>query len=590
MKLVQLRIVAAGERGWASEPLPFGLPVTSLYAPNGSGKTPLIQSIVYCLGYPATFRQDIMNHCESAVLDVEFQGSIVSFTRKFSSEFQMRVVDPDGDELEFSSERQFSEWLFEALGMQFPALVGLDKKQTHPYASTVLPIFYVDQDLGYADVYKAPKGFIQDQAVEMVRLCFGLPPRHSYDLKGELLRAKEALGFLDRRVVDQQKIIADMGQRIDDREATRNELTERAGRVDAELAKLQDAVGARNGTSAAMEELREQRASAVGELRREVSALRNRLSGIAEIRSEIDSEIQTLSLNEESRRVFVSFQEICRNPDCGLLLGTSESYAKNLVYLKDQIKDLERNAERASARLGEMTTSLERQEAELTALVERIRQDANAGTAKQLVGAIQELTRQAYQLGQTIGAIDTLRAERGKLLKLENERGRVQDQIANLQAGGRADLEFNALRTRIQDKVAEWLDVLHAKNISRKVSIDLNFQFRFGDEPFAVFKGSTKARAILAIHAAIFEEYLSDESRPYRFLILDTPKQQDMQTGDIANFLRVLAEKCQALRGQVIFSSTEYHYDVGDSGKEWRPTFDGFEQLMYLGFPSQVQQ
>lgn len=63
----------------------------------------------------------------------------------------------------------------------------------------------------------------------------------------------------------------------------------------------------------------------------ELYELRNRVAVIETIRAEIDGEIKTLGLNEVARRVFTSFQEICRMSNCGLFIGSTESYGKNLL-------------------------------------------------------------------------------------------------------------------------------------------------------------------------------------------------------------------------------------------------------------------
>lgn len=74
---------------------------------------------------------------------------------------------------------------------------------------------------------------------------------------------------------------------------------------------------------------------------------------------------------------------------------------------------------------------------------------------------------------------------------------------------GRADLEFNKLRLRIRELTVKWMDVLNTPNVSRDIEIDLDFRFRFGHEPVDIIGGSTKSRLILAIHAALFEHYLT---------------------------------------------------------------------------------
>ena len=60
----------------------------------------------------------------------------------------------------------------------------------------------------------------------------------------------------------------------------------------------------------------------------------------------------------QARRLFASFEDICSNPACGLFLGSSESYGKNLLYLKDQVKDLQRNTEFQRARIDELNNAL----------------------------------------------------------------------------------------------------------------------------------------------------------------------------------------------------------------------------------------
>ncbi|RMU25494.1 AAA family ATPase [Pseudomonas avellanae] len=50
MKFESLEIIQNNPDGWRSGELEFGEAITQLYAKNGSGKTPLIQAIMFCLG------------------------------------------------------------------------------------------------------------------------------------------------------------------------------------------------------------------------------------------------------------------------------------------------------------------------------------------------------------------------------------------------------------------------------------------------------------------------------------------------------------------------------------------------------------
>ena len=117
----------------------------------------------------------------------------------------------------------------------------------------------------------------------------------------------------------------------------------------------------------------------------------------------------------------------------------------------------------------------------------------------------------------------------------------------------------------------------------REVDIDLDFRFRFGREPVDIIGGSTKSRLILAIHAAIFEHYLEQPDRPFRFLILDTPKQQELSSDALKKFLDALCLICEKQDGQVLISASEYRHQIREGDKEWLPEYDGAEKKMYLG-------
>lgn len=136
---------------------------------------------------------------------------------------------------------------------------------------------------------------------------------------------------------------------------------------------------------------------------------------------------------------------------------------------------------------------------------------------------------------------------------------------------------------QLRELAVKWMDILDTKNVSCNVNIDLEFRFRFNAEPLDLFSGSTKIRLVLAIHAALFEAYISVPSRPLRFLILDTPKQQELHTEDLAKYLLELERLCAVNNAQLIFPSTEYDHLTSQLDKRWLPQFKGVDHSMYLG-------
>ncbi|MHA6912112.1 hypothetical protein ACQUJO_03050 [Ralstonia pseudosolanacearum] len=584
MRLLSLEIEPLGQNGWESPLLEFGQRTTLIFAKNGSGKTPVIQSLAASLGFPPRFRDEILAKCSAVTLEAENEGEPLIIRRVLgakNSEFHA-ILAHRGVESEYFNEGSFSVALFEALGLEAPRLVSNKGEAAQPYISTVLPVFYLNQGDGYTAAYKSTNSFILDQFVEMIRFVFGLNPKHSFKIKKNLIDEKAALEAQTRKIVAAQRVFEIQSRGIDDSSANQETLQRRAADLAAQIETLRDTVDAKGTASSTLTELLRQKDQQIRSKQIELSDLQNRVSGIDAIRIEIEGEVKTLGLNEEARRVFSSFHEICGAPNCGLFIGSTESYGKNLLYLRDQIKDLDRNTLRTEMRIEQLEEVLTDLRAERQVLVDKLDSPATAGV-DQLVTAVQALTKQLVEVQAELGRIAALNAERSKLFKLEAERLRIQDRIDAISNTGRADIEFNKLRLQLRELAVKWMDVLDAHNVSRNVDIDLELRFKFNGESLDLFSGSTKIRLVLAIHAALFEAYISEPSRPFRFIILDTPKQQELHTEDLANYLTELENLCAAKNAQLILSSTEYDHPTGQQDKRWLPMYKGPDQPMYLG-------
>lgn len=588
MRLISLKVEARGTNGWESPTLEFGKRITFLFAKNGSGKTPLIQALSFCLGYPVTFRQDINDHCEAVVLTVQIDTETLTFKRVLAKDFQATTTYGTGDIKEFSNEAEFAGFVSDLVGLSLPKLVSTNKQATQPYMSTLLPLFYREQSDGYSDVYSPPKSFISDQFVEMARFVFGLSPKNSFLAKSDLLKAREDLDSLDRRLVRQQQILSDHGSEIDERPNIETILDQRSTEISEQLAAAKDSAGSDATMNGALENLILQKRQEQHRLNQEVAALSERVNGISSIRGEIETEIDTLSLNEEARNIFDSFNEICASPSCGLFMGSQETYAKNLLYLRDQIKDLERNASLARIRIDEIKGNVTGIGQEVQLLTNELSKQVVSNGVRQIIAVVQDLTKELLQIERQRSNLKFFRIEQGKYISLSNDRERILDKIANLSSTGKADLEFNKFRNRLRELTIKWLDILETKNVSRDLEIDLELRVKFGGEKLEAFSGSTKIRVVLAIQAALFELYLELPARGFRFIVLDTPKQQEMHTGDLAKFLDQLALICRKLDAQLIFSSTEFRFPIEADDTEWTPSYSGPEQLMYLGRVAEV--
>lgn len=438
----------------------------------------------------------------------------------------------------------------------------------------------------YRPAYRAPSSFIADQFAEMVRFAFGLNPKHSFEVKKSLIDEKSALEAQTRKIVAAQRVLEYQSRGVDDSDANQAALQRISENLTQQIDGLRASVDAKGTASSTLSELLRQKDVQIRARQLELFELQNRVAGIETIRAEIDGEVKTLGLNEEARGVFTSFQEICRVPNCGLFLGSAESYGKNLLYLKDQIKDLERNSQRAEIRAEHLEERLAELNSERQTLVESLESPSTSGV-DQLVTAVQALTKQLVGVQGELARISGLKDERSKLFKLEQERDRIQDRIDGLTNSGRTDHAFNDLRRKLRELTVKWMDMLDTTSVSRNIDIDVNLRFTFGGETLETIgsggTSSTTSRLVLAIHAALLEAYLADKAHPFRFLILDTPKQDELHTGDLARYLTELEKMCEANDAQLLFSSTEYDHPTAKQDKRWLPTYRGPEKPMYLG-------
>ena len=86
----------------------------------------------------------------------------------------------------------------------------------------------------------------------------------------------------------------------------------------------------------------------------------------------------------------------------------------------------------------------------------------------------------------------------------------------------------------------------------------------------------------------LFEILISKELPQIEFLIFDTPRQHDIEAEHFANFISKLKRLVENQSAQIIFSTTEYHYENQISDVEWVPQFPGAEQNMFLGTQEQL--
>lgn len=583
MKLHSIKIQPRKPNGLESDELFFGAEITELFGPNGCGKTPIIKSIAYALGYPVRYREDILERCDSVRLTLQTSGGLLRITRRICPEFDVEIQRPDGQKDTFYKDRDFSQHMFDLLGIPSPTLTSVANEATPPYMATLLPLFYLDQDIAYTTAYKAPSSFIRDQHAEMSRLMFGLQPKHSFDHKRLLLERKKRLEVLDQRIVDKEKKIHDLVGRLGRMRRPLRDVDSEIAATTASLNSLKSSHGTMSDAQLALDGMLYDKKSLRRQLAAEISDLQARIRSFEKIKAEIETELNTLSLNEEARRLFASFKDICANPSCGLFISSSESYGKSLLYLRDQIKDLERTNSLHEKRIEALSLEMGYLNKEIGDLEEQSRSSSNSPDVGSLVDIIGGLTRNIIALQEEAAALESIDQSEREYVELLNERSGVQDELASLDSRpGSNDLRALKIRGELRERIRFWLDVLQTRNVSREVNVDSDFETVFGNEKLSQFTGSTLLRVVLSLRTAAFEVYAKDPAKELRFLILDTPRQQDIEKEALARYISELKKLAGAARAQIVFSTTDYHYDCNERDAQWSPQFSGAEQKMFL--------
>lgn len=486
--------------------------------------------------------------------------------------------------MEFVSEREFSRFLLSLWGLEDPVVTTVGNAASHLYSPLVLPLFYLDQDHGYAHEYYASVRFIKDQYAEVMRLVFGLGAKNAFDRRRERNELKEKLEYLDRAVVRSERLIEELTADIGGARRPHDELERDLQIAQQGLEQLRESGGAAESVNVEQDNRFAQLQKQGRLLAHERSELEARIRGFLQIKNEIEVEANTLSLNEEARRVFASFDAICVNENCGLFVRSSANYGKSLLYLRDQIKDLERTNSIHQRRIDEIDI----EQSQVFTQIADIR-TRRAASPDNSVAALVEVTAQLTE--RVIGLKRAAQTE-AEILKLEtayvkqlDERNWVQGRLANLDGGARTgDLELLKTRNSLAERIKFWLEVLRTSNAGRDVQVDVDFNVTFAGQKVSKFHGSTLTRIVLAIRTAAFDLVTQGSGRRTpSFFILDTPRQQDISRDDLAEFIAQLQNLASERSVQVIYSTTNHRYGVGEGDMEWLPKFPGAEHPMYLG-------
>lgn len=580
MKLISIKIKGRDIVGLESEELIFGTNITEFYGPNGCGKTPLLQSISYCLGYPCKFRDDIYKLCKSATLTFTIANNIFRATRDFENTDFILTLEQNEETLRFYNQADYSKHIFELLSLSYPSLLTTQNKQSYPYLSTILPIFYLDQDLGYSKFYYSPSNFIRDQFSEMLRIVFSLPEKHSFDAKKKAINITEEIKYLDNSLAVQRRNIEIAKETHKDKNI--EAIDSSIDNLKNELSELKNSKSLKNDSLFSIEAVIKKQKENLNDLKSKLNFMERRESSLLQIMKEINTEIETLNLNEEAKRIFRSFEEICPSLDCKMFSRSSESYAKHLLYLKDQIKDIERSLNLDSDRHDKIEQEIiytSKTIEDLSTMRNNIIEEEDISS---VIDAISEISSMLFKLQLEKNELNKITILEDKYIEMLNKREYALDELAGLEKNRQSIPRLAKIKTTLRDKFINWLKVLKTPNIDFNVTFENDFSPIMGYETLEQLKGSTKVRAILAYRTALIESMLELDCKSFMFAIFDTPKQHEIHYEDIDNFIMNLKTLSKRYNFQFIFSSTEYKYEGDTDDVLLTPKYPGEQHNMFL--------
>jgi hypothetical protein len=495
--------------------------------------------------------------------------------------------------LRFSDEKSFSAWMIAPLGIPERTLANRAGEPVPPYMSILIPTFWVDQDLGWTDVYRpvSTHNFINDQQSEVMRWMLGVQQKHQPVDNSAFVRAKERLESVREQIAIKRNTIQALEPDVGPERgpAALNALLSRKSAVLEELRSHSSVLESLAQSSSALDlrlaELAQQRDAA----RYTVSTAERRLEDIQRSGQEIEAGVEILEMNEVAADAFRIF---CGNESCQFFRRPEESYGRQLLYLKDQMKDFEVSSKSLALELESLRAVAKDAEQRLRQALEEKQRVIAPTAGGTIIPVIEAITKELSDVSLRLDRAQLIAREESRLEAFVDLALRYEEEVKQLRPGRGAGSDLTRLgdaRAVFLSSFQGWLDSLSAQNIPRPIVVDDDLKVLLGSERFSENSsqsGSTRTRIVLALHAALIETSLKIHGYHPGFLVLDTPRQHELHSEDLAAFVRRFQEMSQreAVPVQIVIAATEQIAGVGALNEEiWRPILGTPGEPRYFG-------
>jgi hypothetical protein len=588
VRLESFRYIAKRD-GWETPRLHFGALFTVVEGLNGSGKTPVMKGIMQALGHEIALPPEVLAKCSAAQVELTIDGKPVTLTRFLNEPFRMQVTTAESDQ--FPTQAEYGRWFTAMLGGGERTLTSKQDKAAQLYANLIIPAFAVDQDQGWRTDYYVPQGrdFIKNQRQEVIRFLMGIQPRHPFRSRTDFDEAKITADRLDREVDSQRSLVDKLRTNNDLRDNEEPALLARRAALQAELAANGEALEAvRDLTSFIDRDISRLEAERDG-LRSTANTLARQKGQLSLVLSELDGEIDILGANVQATDVLRQF---CGRTDCSMFTASAQSYGRSLLYLKDQMKDLKASADdigRSEADLAEQIRTIEQAIAG-----KRTEREARvaASPQAQLMTKLDALTNEVVAIELRLANLRQYVSERAKFEKLLDRRTQAQEAVEALRPRGvRSDVEaVEDARQQLTESMQNWIQVLRTKN-TQTARLDDDFVVHVDGRKFSTdshHSGSTRARIVLAFHAALLEVSLDRGGNHPGWLIYDAPRQHELNQEDYDEYaerLKMIGDRYPG-RVQIVYSVANLKTQLEVTDELWVPHYTNeTNEPRFLGPP-----
>jgi DNA repair exonuclease SbcCD ATPase subunit len=579
-RLRTLQFLPSAINGWTSGPFVFSDTTTLINGANGAGKTPVVRSIVFALGFPISLPPEMERRCRAIALTIESDGKEYVIERTIGTAFEISVQIQDSHPEKFTDEKTFANWMLPVLGLALRNFAGLNGNVSAPYISFLLPLCYVDQDLSWRDTYTplSTHAFLKDQKEEVTRWMLSVSSKNTPASKEEFQHAKIRLESAQEQVKIKRATLEALAIGVDGKPLTdhRADLEKRHSFLAEELKRQSSALERLAKSDTSYDEEISRLAATRDRAAFALQATERRATELREIGSELNGELKILEMNETAAD---AFRVLCGNNACGFFRNPEESYGRRLLFLKDQLKDIGTSGSIIASDVARLRSALDLAASDLAKAMnakEKLLQDVGG---EDVVAAIDALSTDLARVQAEVFRVERIEAERALLEKLIDAVAKWESEVKRLRPSRGAERD----NTRLWDVqqtfakfIKSWLDTLAAQNLSADVLVDDRLRVVLDGIPFdenSHHSGSTRTRIVLAYRAALIETALELGGNIFPFLILDTPKQQEINTSDLRAFVDRFEKlsSSSATSIQLIIASKTSDY-VSRPTHTWLPT------------------